>query len=456
MAMFRKVLIANRGEIALRVIQACRELGVQTVAVYSTADRESLHVVYADEEVCIGPPPSTESYLNVSSIIAAAEITGADAIHPGYGFLSENAHFAEVLRDCRLSWIGPPPEVIRMMGDKAQARETARRAGVPVLPGSKEPLADADEAVRLAAEVGYPVILKASAGGGGRGMRIVENAEQLPGLLATASEEASKAFGDGSVYLEKYLTSPRHIELQVFGDKHGNVIHLGERECSIQRRHQKLIEESPSVALTPELREKMGEAAVRLCREVGYENAGTIEFLLDEDGRFYFMEMNTRIQVEHPVTEMVSGVDLVKLQLRVAAGEPLGVPSGLKARGHAIECRVNAEDPDNFRPSPGRLTTFHLPGGPGVRVDTHGYEDYVVPPHYDSLVAKVITHGRDREEARMRMLRALDFFVVEGIKTSIPLHKQILQDPEFRAGRLSTRFLPAFLERRQGAAQEVR
>jgi acetyl-CoA carboxylase biotin carboxylase subunit len=455
MAMFRKVLIANRGEIALRVIQACRELGVQTVAVYSTADRESLHVVYADEEVCIGPPPSTESYLNVSSIIAAAEITGADAIHPGYGFLSENAHFAEVLRDCRLSWIGPPPEVIRMMGDKAQARETARRAGVPVLPGSKEPLADADEALRLAREVGYPVILKASAGGGGRGMRIVENAEQLPGLLATASEEAAKAFGDGAVYLEKYLTAPRHIELQVFGDKHGNVIHVGERECSIQRRHQKLIEESPSVALTPELRERMGEAAVQLCREVGYENAGTIEFLLDEDGRFYFMEMNTRIQVEHPVTEMVSGVDLVKLQLRVAAGEPLGVPSGLRARGHAIECRVNAEDPDNFRPSPGKLTTFHLPGGPGVRVDTHGYEDYVVPPHYDSLVAKVITHGKDREEARVRMLRALDFFVVEGIKTSIPLHKQILQDPEFIAGRLTTRFLPAFLERRQGALQEV-
>jgi acetyl-CoA carboxylase biotin carboxylase subunit len=455
MAMFRKVLIANRGEIALRVIQACRELGVQTVAVYSTADRESLHVVYADEEVCIGPPPSTESYLNVSSIIAAAEITGADAIHPGYGFLSENAHFAEVLRDCRLSWIGPPPEVIRMMGDKAQARETARRAGVPVLPGSKEPLADAEEALRLADEVGYPVILKASAGGGGRGMRIVEGADQLAGQLVAAGAEAAKAFGDGSVYLEKYLTAPRHIELQVFGDKHGNVIHLGERECSIQRRHQKLIEEAPSPALTPELRERMGDAAVRLCREVGYENAGTIEFLLDEDGRFYFMEMNTRIQVEHPVTEMVTGVDLVKLQLKVAAGEPLGVPSGLRARGHAIECRVNAEDPDTFRPSPGRLTTFHLPGGPGVRVDTHGYEDYVVPPHYDSLVAKVITHGRDREEATARMLRALDFFVVEGIKTSIPLHKQILQDPEFRAGRLSTRFLPAFLERRQGVPLEV-
>jgi acetyl-CoA carboxylase biotin carboxylase subunit len=458
MAMFRKVLIANRGEIALRVIQACRELGVQTVAVHSTADRESLHVVYADEEVCIGPPPSTESYLNVSSIIAAAEITGADAIHPGYGFLSENAHFAEVLRDCRIQWIGPPPEVIRMMGDKAQARETARRAGVPILPGSREPLGGAEEAAKLAAEVGYPVILKASAGGGGRGMRIVENQDQLASQLQTASEEAAKAFGDGSIYLEKYLTAPRHIELQVFGDKHGNVIHIGERECSIQRRHQKLIEESPSPALTPELRERMGEAAVKLCREVGYENAGTIEFLLDGDGRFYFMEMNTRIQVEHPVTEMVSGVDLVKLQLRVAAGDPLGIPNGLKARGHAIECRVNAEDPETFRPSPGRLTTFHVPGGPGVRVDTHGYEDYLIPPHYDSLVAKVITHGKDRDEARVRMLRALDFFVVEGIRTSIPLHKQILQDSEFRAGRLTTRFLPEFLERRAAAAavpQEV-
>jgi acetyl-CoA carboxylase biotin carboxylase subunit len=451
--MFKKVLIANRGEIALRVVQACRELGIQTVAVYSTADRESLHVVYADEEVCIGPPPSPESYLNVSSIIAAAEITGAEAVHPGYGFLSENAHFAEVLRECNLTWIGPPPETIRMMGDKAQARETARRAGVPVLPGSRQPLAGAEEAARLAAEVGYPVILKASAGGGGRGMRIVERADQLEGQLATAGEEAQRAFGDGSVYLEKYLTSPRHIEFQVFGDRHGNVIHLGERECSIQRRHQKLIEESPSPALTPELRERIGDAAVRLCREVGYENAGTIEFLLDEDGSFYFMEMNTRIQVEHPVTEMVSGVDLVKLQLRVAAGEPLGVPAGLKARGHAIECRVNAEDPESFRPSPGRLTTFHLPGGPGVRVDTHGYEDYVIPPHYDSLVAKVITHGRDREEARVRMLRALDFFVIEGIRTSIPLHRQILQDPEFKAGRLSTRFLPQFLERRKEGAR---
>ena len=453
--MFKKVLIANRGEIALRVVQACRELGVQTVAVYSTADRESLHVVYADEEVCIGPPPSTQSYLNISSLVAAAEITGADAVHPGYGFLSENAHFAEVLRECNLAWIGPPPETIRLMGDKAQARETARRAGVPILPGSRDPLESVEEAVKLAAAVGYPVILKAAAGGGGRGMRIVERADQIEAQFVAAREEAAKAFGDGSVYLEKYLTAPRHVELQVFGDRHGNVIHLGERECSIQRRHQKLIEESPSPALTPELRERMGDAAVRLCREVGYENAGTIEFLLDEDGSFYFMEMNTRIQVEHPVTEMVTGVDLVKLQLRVAAGEPLGVPSGLKERGHAIECRINAEDPETFRPSPGKLTTFHVPGGPGVRVDTHGYEDYVVPPHYDSLVAKVITHGSDREEARMRMLRALDFFVVEGIRTSIPLHKDILQDPEFRAGRLSTRFLPQFLERRKGAPLEV-
>jgi acetyl-CoA carboxylase, biotin carboxylase subunit len=453
--MFKKVLIANRGEIALRVIQACRELGIQTVAVYSTADRESLHVVYADEEVCIGPPPSSESYLNISSIIAAAEITGAEAIHPGYGFLSENAHFAEVLGECNLAWIGPSPETIRLMGDKAQARETARRAGVPVLPGSREPLGSTEDAIALATEVGFPVILKAAAGGGGRGMRIVEAADQLEAQFVAAREEATKAFGDGSIYLEKYLTAPRHVELQVFGDQHGNVIHLGERECSIQRRHQKLIEESPSPALTPELRERMGEAAVTLCQAVGYTNAGTIEFLLDEDGSFYFMEMNTRIQVEHPVTEMVTGVDLVKLQLRVAAGEPLGVPSGLKARGHAIECRVNAEDPETFRPSPGRLTTFHVPGGPGVRVDTHGYEDYVVPPHYDSLVAKVITHGKDREEAAVRMLRALDFFVIEGIRTSIPLHKQILLDREFRAGRLTTRFLPEFLERRDEATREA-
>jgi acetyl-CoA carboxylase biotin carboxylase subunit len=445
--MFKKILIANRGEIALRIIQACKELGIQTVAVYSTADRDSLHVTYADEDVCIGPPPSKQSYLNISAIISAAEITGADAVHPGYGFLAENAHFAEVLEECKLAWIGPRPEVIRLMGDKAKARQTAKAAGVPVLPGSEEPLQDLEEATRFAAEVGYPVILKASAGGGGRGMRIVNAQEDLASQFPAAREEAERAFGDGSVYLEKYLLEPRHIEFQVFGDRHGRSVHLGERECSIQRRHQKLIEESPSPALTPELREEMGDAAVRLCEAVGYENAGTIEFLLDSDGRFYFMEMNTRIQVEHPVTEMVTGIDLVKLQIEVAAGARLQIPNGLKPRGHSIECRVNAENPETFAPSPGPLKTFHLPGGPGTRVDTHGYEDYVIPPHYDSLVAKLIVHDRSRDQAISRMCRALDFFVVEGIHTSIPLHKRILRDPDFIAGRLSTRFMERFLQR---------
>jgi acetyl-CoA carboxylase biotin carboxylase subunit len=452
--MFKKILIANRGEIALRIIQACKELGIQTVAVYSTADRDSLHVTYADEDVCIGPPPSKGSYLNISSIISAAEITGADAVHPGYGFLAENAHFAEVLDECKIGWIGPRPEVIRLMGDKAKARQTAEAAGVPVLPGSPEPLEDAEQAIEMAARVGYPVILKASAGGGGRGMRIVHTEAELAPQLAAAREEAEKAFGDGSVYFEKYLMEPRHIEFQVFGDKHGKVVHLGERECSIQRRHQKLIEESPSPALTPELRAEMGAAAVRLCETVGYENAGTIEFLLDSDGRFYFMEMNTRIQVEHPVTEMVTGMDLVKMQIEVAAGRRLEIPNGLKPRGHSIECRVNAENPNTFAPSPGPLKTFHLPGGPGTRVDTHGYEDYVIPPYYDSLVAKLIVHDRTREYAIARMCRALDFFVVEGIQTSIPLHKRILRDPDFIAGRLSTRFMERFLERERAAKDE--
>jgi acetyl-CoA carboxylase biotin carboxylase subunit len=446
--MFKKVLIANRGEIALRVMQACRELGVKTVAVYSTADRDSLHALYADEAVCIGPPASSESYLKLSSLIPAAEISGADAVHPGYGFLAENAHFAEVLGECSIGWIGPRPETIRLMGDKAAARRTALEAKVPVLPGSEDPLPDAKTAEKLAAKVGYPVILKAAAGGGGRGMRVVHQAEELAAQLATAGEEAEKAFGDGSIYMEKYLTQPRHIEFQVFGDSHGNVIHLGERECSIQRRHQKLLEESPSPALDDELRKRMGKAAVRLCEEVGYENAGTIEFLLDEDGKFYFMEMNTRIQVEHPVTELVSGVDLVRLQIEVAAGARLDIPSGLPARGHAIECRINAEDPERFRPSPGRITTFHAPGGPGVRLDTHAYEDYVIPPFYDSLVAKLIVHDKDRPAAIARMARALEFFVIDGIKTTIPLHQEILQDGPFRAGDLSTRFMERFLEER--------
>jgi acetyl-CoA carboxylase biotin carboxylase subunit len=455
--MFKKVLIANRGEIALRVIHACRELGIKTVAVHSTADRDSLHVVYADEAICIGPPPSAESYLKLSSIIPATEITGADAVHPGYGFLAENAHFAEVLGECSIAWIGPRPETIRLMGDKAAARRQAIAANVPVLPGSEEPLADAREAARRAAEVGYPVILKASAGGGGRGMRVVHRAEEVAGQFATASDEALKAFGDGSIYLEKYLTQPRHIEFQIFGDTHGNVIHLGERECSIQRRHQKLIEEAPSPALDDDLRARMGEAAVRLAQGVGYVNAGTIEFLLDTDGSFYFMEMNTRIQVEHPVTEMVTGVDLVRLQLQVAAGARIDIPNGVPPVGHAIECRINAEDPERFRPSPGKITTYHPPGGPGVRLDTHAYEDYVIPPFYDSLVAKLIVHDVDRAAAIARMQRALDTFVIEGIQTSIPLHQEILKDERFRAGDMSTKFMEGFLEaRRERREREAR
>ena len=444
--MFEKVLIANRGEIALRLIQACRELGIATVAVHSTADADSLHVTYADEAICIGPPASADSYLNVSSIIAAAEITGADAVHPGYGFLAENAAFAEVLGECNLKWIGPSPDSIRLMGDKAKARQTAAEVGVPVLPGSREPLADAAEVERVASEVGYPVILKAAAGGGGRGMRIVQQAKDLEGQFNTASEEALKAFGDGSIYLERYLVEPRHIEFQILGDRYGKIIHLGERECSIQRRHQKLIEEAPSPVLTPLLRDQMGSAAVKLAESVRYENAGTVEFLLDHDGRFYFMEMNTRIQVEHPVTEMVTGQDLVKWQIRLAAGERLTLPDSVPVRGHAIECRINAEDPRRFTPSPGRIESFHQPGGPGIRVDTHVYGGYFIPPYYDSLVAKLVAYGETREEAIVRMERALEFFVVEGVQTSIPLHRRIMRDARFRSGNISTRFMERFLE----------
>ncbi len=445
--MFKKILIANRGEIALRIIQACRELGIETVAVHSTADVDSLHVTYADEDICIGPPASAESYLKIGSVIAAAEITGAEAIHPGYGFLAENAHFAEVLAECKLGWIGPRPETIRAMGDKANARKIAVEAGVPVLSGSTDPLQNATEAQRLADEIGYPVILKASAGGGGRGMRIVKESADVERQFKTASEEASRAFGDGSMYLEKYLVEPRHVEFQIFGDREGTVVHLGERECSIQRRHQKLIEESPSVALDQPLRDRMGAAAISLAQAVGYENAGTVEFLLDSDGSFYFMEMNTRIQVEHPVTEMVLGIDLVKEQLKVAAGEKLSFKSGLRPRGHVIECRINAEDPETFRPSPGRMKTLHLPGGPGVRVDTHAYQEYVIPPFYDSMVAKLIVRGQTRLEAIERTRRALDFFVVEGIRTTVPLHKRILKDERFRNGDFSTRFMEDFFAR---------
>jgi acetyl-CoA carboxylase biotin carboxylase subunit len=442
--MFSKILIANRGEIALRVIAACKEMGIKTVAVHSEADRDSLHVRYADDDVCIGPAVSKQSYLSISSIIAAAEITGADAIHPGYGFLSENAHFAEIVGECQLTFIGPPPEAIRLMGDKARARETAQKAGVPIIPGSEGAVRTVDEALDVARGIGFPVILKAAAGGGGRGMRICWDADDLPNQFDTARNEAERAFGDGSVYLEKYLEHPRHIEIQVFADQHGRVVHLGERECSIQRRHQKLIEESPSPVITEELRQRMGDAAIRLCKAVNYVNAGTIEFLY-QDGEFYFMEMNTRIQVEHPVTEEVTGIDLVKEQIRVAAGEKLSVPEGpFKLRGHAIEFRVNAEDPVTFAPNPGKIRELHLPGGPGVRVDTHIYRDYVVPAHYDSLLAKLIVRGKDRLDAIARGRRALEQFVVEGVKTTIPLHRAILNNEQFVKGDLSTRFMDKF------------
>ncbi|MDQ3280408.1 MAG: acetyl-CoA carboxylase biotin carboxylase subunit [Acidobacteriota bacterium] len=442
--MFQKILIANRGEIAMRVIAACKEMGIKTVAVHSQADRDSLHVRYADDDVCIGPPVSKQSYLSISSIIAAAEITGADAIHPGYGFLSENAHFAEIVGECRLTFIGPPAEAIRLMGDKARARETAKAAGVPIIPGSEGAIRTADEAREIAKEIGYPVILKAAAGGGGRGMRICWEEDDLQNQYDTARNEAERAFGVGDVYLEKYLERPRHIEIQVFGDTFGRYVSLGERECSIQRRHQKLIEESPSPALDEETRRKMGEAAVRLCEAVNYNNAGTIEFLF-QDGQFYFMEMNTRIQVEHAVTEEVTGIDLVKEQIRVAAGERLSVPEGdFRLRGHAIEFRVNAEDPVTFAPNPGKIRELHIPGGPGVRVDTHIYRDYVVPPHYDSLLAKLIVRGKDRLDAIARGRRALEQFVVEGVKTTIPLHRAILNNEQFIRGDISTRFMDKF------------
>jgi acetyl-CoA carboxylase, biotin carboxylase subunit len=440
--MFSKVLIANRGEIALRVIAACKEMGLKTVAVHSEADRDSLHVRYADDDVCIGPAASKQSYLNISSIIAAAEITGADAIHPGYGFLSENPHFAEIVGECQLTFIGPPPEAIRLMGDKARARETAKNAGVPIIPGSEGAVKTVEEAASIAHEIGFPVILKAAAGGGGRGMRICWKESELQSQFETARNEAERAFGDASVYLEKYLERPRHIEIQVFGDDFGRIVALGERDCSVQRRHQKLIEESPSPAITPELRREMSDAAIKLCRAVNYVNAGTIEFLF-QDGRFYFMEMNTRIQVEHPVTEEVTGIDLVKEQIRVAAGGHLTVPDkeDFFLRGHAMEFRINAEDPVTFAPSPGKIREFHLPGGPGVRVDTAAYRDYVIPPHYDSLVAKLIVRGKDRPETLARARRALESFVVEGIKTSIPLHRLILEDGRFIRGDISTRFM---------------
>ena len=445
--MFRKVLIANRGEIAVRVIAACRELGIATVAVHSEADRDCLHVRLADQSVCIGGPYSSSSYLNVSSVISAAEITGAEAIHPGYGFLAENAHFAEIARECGLVFIGPPPEAIRLMGNKSEARSTMASSGVPVLPGSDGPLGSLDEALALAEEIGFPVIVKASAGGGGRGMRLAFTREALRSAYDTARNEAGKAFGDATIYLEKYLERPRHIEFQVFADHDGRTVHLGERECSIQRRHQKVLEEAPSPAMTPELRQEMGRAAVAAARAVNYENAGTVEFLLAEDGTYYFMEMNTRIQVEHPVTELVTGYDLVVEQIRVAAGEPLSFPrrQQLRPRGHAIEFRINAEDPTSFAPSPGRLTHLATPGGPGVRLDTHLYSGYMVPPFYDSLIAKLLVHGEDRAQAIRRGRRALEMFRVEGVKTTIPLHLRILADEDFQRGRLHTQFMERLL-----------
>jgi acetyl-CoA carboxylase biotin carboxylase subunit len=425
------------------VIRACKELGIGTVGVYSEADEASLHVRFADENVCIGPAASSESYLNVSRIISAAELTNAEALHPGYGFLAENADFADICQDCGIVFIGPSGDMIRKMGDKSYARESMRKAGLPIIPGSKGILKDIEHALQMAKKIGYPVMIKAAAGGGGRGMRIAADEESLQRGFEMASSEAQSAFSSADLYLEKLMENPRHVEFQILGDKHGTIVHLGERDCSIQRRHQKLVEESPSPAITEGLRKKMGHDAVKGAKKIGYQGAGTVEFLLDRNGRYYFMEMNTRIQVEHPVTEAVVSIDLVKEQIRLAAGEPMGYSQkDVVQRGHAIECRINAEDPDkSFRPSPGRITSFHVPGGPGIRVDTHAYANYVIPPHYDSLLAKLIAHGKDRVEARLRMERALEEFVVEGPKTTIPFHQRVVADSRFQAGDFDTSFV---------------
>jgi acetyl-CoA carboxylase biotin carboxylase subunit len=439
---FKKVLIANRGEIALRIIRACRELGLQTVAVYSEADRDSLHVRFADDDVCIGPPPARDSYLNIPRIIAAAEITGADAIHPGYGFLAENAEFAETCAASNVTFIGPTADQIRIMGDKAAARNTMAAAGVPIVPGTAGPVDDADAALAFARTIGFPVIIKAAAGGGGKGMRVARDPDDFGRSFQLARSEALSAFGNGDVYVEKYLARTRHIEFQILGDTHGRVIHLGERDCSVQRRHQKLVEEAPSPGVTPALRERMGNAAVRGAAAIGYVGAGTIEMLLDVDESFYFMEMNTRIQVEHPVTEMLTGIDIVKEQIQIASGEPISVRTMPPLRGHVIECRVNAEDPArNFQPSPGKIAVFHPPGGPGVRLDTHVYAGYTVPSYYDSLLAKLVCEGRDRDEARQRMLIALESFIIEGVTTTIPFLGRVMVNPRFAAGDLDTKFL---------------
>jgi len=441
--MFKKVLIANRGEIALRVIRACKELGVETVAVYSEADRESLHVRFADDDVCIGRAPSRDSYLNIPRLIAAAEITGADAIHPGYGFLAENPEFAEKVSASNITFIGPTPDQIRQMGDKAAARKLAKAQGVSTVPGSPGPVESLEEGQKVAEDIGFPVIIKAAAGGGGKGMRVANDADQFAQSFTLAKQEALAAFNSDEVYIEKYLARPRHIEIQIMGDTHGKVMHLCERDCSVQRRHQKLVEEAPSPAVDQTLREDIGDAAVKLAESIGYVGAGTIEFLLDADGAFYFMEMNTRIQVEHPVTEMCTNFDLVKEQIVVAAGAPLSfVMNGNRLRGHAIECRVNAEDPSrNFQPAPGLITAYHPPGGPGVRVDTHIYAGYTVPPYYDSLLAKVIVHGNTRTEALARMRQALDSFIIEGVTTTIPFLGRVMRHPDFVAGKVDTKFL---------------
>jgi acetyl-CoA carboxylase, biotin carboxylase subunit len=448
---FEKILIANRGEIAVRILRACQEMAVRTVSVYSESDRDALHVRLADEAVCIGPSAPSESYLNVPRIMSAAEITGCDAIHPGYGFLSERAHFAEICESHGVTFIGPSSESIRLMGDKAKAREVMKSAGVPVVPGSDGPVATVEEALAVAAKIGYPLMIKAVAGGGGKGMRIARDEESLRNGYLVAQAEAEAVFGSGAVYLERLIDRPRHIEFQLLGDRHGNVIHLFERECSIQRRHQKLLEESPAIGVDPAVKRRMGEVAVRGAREIGYHSAGTMEFLVDQTQHFYFMEMNTRIQVEHPVTEELTGVDLIKAQIAVAAGEPLGIrQEDVKSSGHAIECRINAEDPNrDFQPSPGLITYFHSPGGPGLRVESHVYTGYRVPPYYDSMIIKIIAHGVDRTEAIRRMRRALNECVVEGIATTMPFHLQVLDDPAFQKGETHTGFIPEMLDRIQ-------
>lgn len=452
--MFSKILVANRGEIALRIIRACKEMGVRTVAVYSTADAGSPHVHLADEAVCIGGPPSAQSYLNIPAIISAAEITDVDAIHPGYGFLSENAHFAEICQSCQIKFIGPSPQAIRTMGDKMAAREAARKAGVPIIPGTQDAIKSKDEALKIAKKIKYPVIIKAAAGGGGRGMRVCHNEVRLVSALMTAQHEAEVAFGNSDVYIEKYLEKPKHIEIQLLADEHGNIIYLYERDCTIQRRHQKLVEEAPSPSVDWKLRKKMGEVAVKAARAVNYTNAGTVEFLLNEDGNFYFIEMNTRVQVEHGITELITGIDIVKEQIRIAAGEKLSIrkQDQVQLKGHAIECRINAEDPaNNFAPSPGKIDRYNAPGGPGVRLDSHAYAGYTVLPHYDSMIGKLMTYGRNRNEAIAIMQRALEEFIIEPIKTTIPIHKEIMNNPIFRRGQMHT----DFIQRMQGTPEKT-